>query len=147
MCSWDEYCVERFDPNVGVHNDNAMSFCVKRNSVVSLGYTRVERVRYLDIRSHIPLTNGGAYSVSAVLMDLNGRLLINASSITIEEQKTELVHNAPLLHTLPGEIASCSDCSRFGIPSIIEGTQRALLSVVLPVNVAAAALLVTTFKR
>ena len=143
MCLKDEYCVERLDPNVGMLNNNARSFCMNRIGWVSLGYTRVERDRYLEL----PPTDAGASSILAILMDLNGRLLINASSITIEEQETELVHKAPTLHTLPGGIVSCSDCSRIIVPSIIEGTQRALMRVVLPVNIAAATLLVTTFKN
>ena len=143
-CAENEICVNHVVhfPSYGITDK---PYCVSHNNFVNIAISQLQDHEDADSSSlHLPPTNDDAYSLAAVLVTTNGGLLVNSSSITIKEQKTELIHNVPMVPTLPGGIEKCRDCSRIGIPSIIQGTQKILFTIPLPFNVASAVLLVTS---
>ena len=96
---------------------------------------------------HLPPADQAVYSVGAVLLSANGRrLLLNASSLQVEQQKVEVVGGKEVSQTLPGGTMQCEECSRTNIPSVMEGVQKFLFTTMLPFDVASGALMVASFK-
>ena len=149
-CSKDERCVDGRIGDGKFWWPEDRAYCVNNKDFVYIAINQLEQAGLFQLPtlSKIARTiDKASYSVVAILMDLNGRMLVNASNITAKKQKTDIINDKHLTQPLPGGISTCSDYSKISIPSATQGTQSVLFKVVLPFNVAKAQLLVITSRR
>ena len=149
-CHETEKCLNMYDP---IHSYAYRAYCVSDTKLVARPITHHDPQGRVDASSLLnnipPLTNNNnnnkvGYSLGVLLVDLGGRHLVNASTITIEEEDT-LPPNEKNTPTV------CNNCSRIGIgisPAMIQiqkGKKQDIFfdyNVILPFNVLSAVLLI-----
>ena len=85
------------------------------------------------------------YSVEAVMTGTDSHQTLYASSIDIQAQKYNLVHDIPLWQTLEGGASQCSDCASVGIDRLPYGTQRISVNTTFPAGTTGGTLYLTSF--
>ena len=77
-----------------------------------------------SVQAGFHASQGGQYSVAAVLAASDGHTPLKAQSLEIQAQTTDMVGNTQLWRTLNAGDSQCTDCASVEILDVPDNTQR-----------------------